>query len=58
MTQKEIANTAVWTVDVAREWNRGTLEVIARFKALYKGGMSMEQARNVVEQEYATGVIV
>lgn len=57
MTHKEITNTVTWAVEVAQEHNRRTLEVVARFKELHKAGMSVVQARNAVEREYALGGI-
>lgn len=57
MTHKEIANTANWAVGIAQTYNRGTLEIIAKFKAFHKSGMNVVQARNAVEKEYELGGI-
>lgn len=53
MTRCDIDNVTAWAVDTAERYNRGIMEIIARFKELEDSGASIEQAKVEIENIYA-----
>lgn len=54
MTRCDIDNVTAWAVGVADKYNRGIMEVVARFKELENSGASIEQAKAEIENIYAS----
>lgn len=52
MTGQDIDNITTWAVDTADKYNRGIMEIVARFKELEHAGVSIEQAKAEVESIY------
>lgn len=53
MRSEDVENITTWAVDMADKYNRGIMEIVARFKELEHAGVSIEQAKMEIENTYS-----